>query len=100
MKFYDRIKHAIRYWLLRHLPACRNTVAVISESMDRDLTTRERLSVTLHLWVCSWCQWYLEHLVTIRETLRAQPFETDQLNPLTSLTTEARDRIKKKISGR
>ena len=99
MKFYQRIKHAIRYWLLRHLPACRQTVAVISESMDRDLTRREKLLLKLHLGVCAWCQWYLEHLVTIRETLRAQPSGADKLNSLTSLSPDARERLKKKISG-
>ena len=100
MKVYHRIKQAIRYWLLRHLPACRQTAAVISESMDRDLTTRERLLVKLHLGICAWCQWYLEHLLTIRKTLRAQPSEADEFKSLPGLSRGARERLESKISGR
>ena len=99
MKFYQRIKHAIRYWLLRHLPACRQTIAVISESMDRDLTGRKKLLLKLHFGVCAWCQWYLEHLVTIRETLRTQPSEADEFNSLPNLSPDARERLQRKISG-
>ena len=95
MRFYQRFKHTIRYWLLRHLPACRETVELISQSMDRDLTGRERLLLKLHRYVCAWCQWYFEDLFTIRETLRAQPSE---LTSLTSLSPEACERLKKKIS--
>lgn len=99
MKFYHRIKHAIRYWLLRQLPACRQTVAVISESMDRDLTRREKFLLKLHLGVCAWCQWYLEHLVTIRETLRAQPSDADEFSSFPGLSPRDRERLEKKISG-
>jgi hypothetical protein len=93
------IKHGIRYWLLRNLPACRRTVEVISDSMDRALSRRERILVKLHLWVCAWCQWYLEHQLTIRETLRAQPTEADELTCLPSLSPDARKRLKEKIRG-
>ena len=35
LKAYDKIKHAVRWWLLRRLPTCKQTVKVISESMER-----------------------------------------------------------------
>jgi hypothetical protein len=100
MRFYNRIKHAIRYWLLRKLPACRQTVSVISESMERALTVRERLLLKLHLWVCAWCQWYQEHLLTIRETLREQTTELDEFNSLPALSSDARERLKKRVSSK
>lgn len=99
MRLYPRIKHAIRYWLLRHLPACRETSAVMSESMERPLTLRERLLVKLHLGVCAWCQWYLEQLHTIRESLRARASESDEITSLHGLSSDARERLKKNVSG-
>jgi hypothetical protein len=99
MGIYFKTKHKIRFWLLRHLPACRETVAVISHSMERSLTLRERFLLKLHLWVCMWCQWYMEHLRTMREALRAQQPEKGELNSLPGLSSEARERMKRRIGG-
>lgn len=69
--------------------------------MERELTFRERFLLKLHLWVCSWCQWYMEHLLTIRETLRTQPAESPEINlsATPGLSPEARERLKRRISG-
>src|SRR5207248_3274461 len=75
--FTNRITHALRYFLLRRLPTCQQMSVVISESLERRLTLRERISLRLHLWICIWCVWYLEHLHLIRDTLRARTAQTD-----------------------
>ena len=100
MDWYEKTKHTIRFWLLRRLPACKETVAVISQSMERRLTLRERVLLKLHVWVCSWCLWYMEHLLRIRETIRSQdgtPSES-QLSVVPGLSDEARERLKRKLS--
>lgn len=100
LKAYDKLKHAIRYWLLRKLPPCQQTVQTISESMERKLTLRERVDLKLHLWICAWCQWYLEHLQLIRDTARAKGAESADLESTSpSLSAEARERIKRKLAG-
>jgi hypothetical protein len=100
MGTYDKTKHAIRFWLLRNLPACRETVAVISESMERPLTLREKFLLKLHMAVCSWCQWYMEHLLTLRETLRTQAAEPPEANfSSPGLSPEARERIRQKLKS-
>ena len=99
-KPYDKLKHAIRYWLLRKLPTCQQTVEKISESMDRELTLRERINLKLHIWICAWCQWYLEHLEIIRETARAKGAESPDLESVSpTLSAEARERIRRKLAG-
>ncbi len=45
MALYDKLKHGIRFWLLRRLPTCQQTVVTISQSMERPLTIRERVLV-------------------------------------------------------
>lgn len=99
-KSYDKLKHAIRYWLLRKLPTCQQTVEKISQSMERKLTLRERIDLKLHLWICAWCQWYLEHLQLIRDTARAKGAESPDLESMSpSLSAEARERIRRKLAG-
>ena len=97
---YNRATHALRYWFLRRLPACKQTVAVISQSMDRPLTLRERVTTKLHLWVCIWCVRYLEQLHLMRGTLRARAAKVpeDGAPTAVSLSSEARERLKRALS--
>jgi len=100
MGIYAKTKHAIRYWLLRNLPPCQEAVVVISDSMERSLTLREKFLLKLHLAVCSWCQWYMENLLMLRQTLRAQAVEPPETNfsATPGLSAEARERIKERLS--
>ena len=95
---YDKLKHAIRFWLLRRLPTCKQTVEVISQSLERPLSLRERVLLKLHLWVCLWCLWYLEHLQIMRDAMRANAAETAEIDSAITLSAEARERIKRQLS--
>lgn len=99
-KAYDNIKHSIRWWLLRRLPTCKQTVKTMSESMERRLTLRERINVKLHLWICLWCVWYIEQLQLLRTTIRSKAEQQPNLDSssLPSLSTEARERMKQNLS--
>ena len=96
------MQHAIRFWLLRRLPPCQQTVKVISQSFERPLTLRERILLKLHIWVCAWCAWYMEHLQVMRDALRAKIDPDAELSSavLPSLSSEARERIKLNIQRR
>lgn len=99
---YDRLKHAIRLFLLRRVPTCQKTVELISQSMEEPLSLRERVAVKVHLWICSWCQWYMEHLQLIRDTVRAGAAEGVDMSQSSSagLSFEARERIKRNLLER
>jgi hypothetical protein len=99
VKLYKKLKQSIRYWLLRRLPTCEQTVETISQSMERSLSLRERINLKLHLWVCAWCQWYMEHLYLIRETARAKADEPPELISGTGLSPEARERIRRRLTN-
>ena len=99
LKVYDKLKHSIRYHLMRTLPTCQQTVEKISESMERSLSLRERIKLKLHLWICVWCQWYLEHLHVIRETARAKADEPADLIPSRNLSSDARERIRRRLTN-
>lgn len=99
LKVYDKLKHSIRYYFLRTLPTCRQTVEQISQSMERSLSLRERIRLKLHLWVCVWCQWYFEQLQVMRETARAKADEPADLVSSRSLSDEARERIRRRLTN-
>ena len=94
---YKKATHALRWFLLHRLPTCKEVVGLMSQSMERPLTLRERVLLKLHLWVCVWCVWYLEQLRLMREALRARAATTGG-HPGASLSTEARERIKSALS--
>ena len=97
LKVYGKLKHSIRYFLLRRLPPCQQMVETISQSMERKLTPREDINLKLHLWICAWCQWYMEHLHVIRDAARAKAESSDLSGP--SLSREARERIKRNLTN-
>ena len=99
LKLYDKLKHSVRYSLLRTLPTCQQTVEKISQSMERSLSLRERIDLKLHLWICVWCQWYMEHLHLIRETARAKADEPPDFIAGAGLPNEARERIRRRLTN-
>jgi len=81
-------------------------VAYLSADGRKDLTINgaivsldERIKLKLHLWICSWCQWYLEHLQIIRETARAQADEPPEYTSGSGLSQEARERIRRRLTN-
>jgi len=101
MSWYDKTKRAVRFWLLRCLPGGKQTAELISQSMERPLTLRERVLLKLHLWRCMWCQRYLEQLQLMRDALRVQENENDEAEvcPTTRLSDEARERIRRSLTN-
>lgn len=100
---YDKVIHAVRYFLLRRLPTCKQMASVMSESLERPLALRERVTLKLHLWVCVWCAWYLENLRTMREALRARGARedataADDVDSAVRLSEEARERIRRALA--
>lgn len=97
---YKRATHALRYFFLRRLPTCKQTVALISQSLERPLTLRERVTTKLHLWVCIWCVRYLEQLQLMRDTMSARSTQvSDDASPNDdALSPQARERLKRALS--
>jgi hypothetical protein len=99
LKLYDKLKHAVRFWLLRTLPTCQQTVETISQSMERPLLLGERFKLKLHLWICVWCQWYMEHLQVIRDASRTGAENAPDLMTSATLSNDARERIRRRLTN-
>src|SRR4051794_28247924 len=100
---YHRAMHAVRYYLLRRLPTCKQVVPLMSQSLERRLTLRERITLKLHLWICLWCVWYLEHLHVMRDAVELRAAKVSENGSSTAsapaLSAEARERLKRALSS-
>ena len=94
---FDKVRHAIRYWLLRRLPTCQQIVPVLSESLERRLGLRERGVVKAHLLTCIWCVWYLDQIDALRGEAR-RCGEIGEPPAAHRLTEPARIRIRQHLS--
>jgi hypothetical protein len=99
LRLYEKLKHTVRFWLLRTLPTCQQTVETISQSMERRLTLSESIKLKIHFWICVWCQWYMEHLQLIRDTSRAQAGKAPDRITGATLSNEARERIRRRLNN-
>jgi len=100
LKLYSKLTHGLRYWLLKKLPTCQSMTQVMSESMERSLTVKERVLLKVHLWICIWCVWYMEHLHLMRDAirLRAEKMNDDDATASLSLSADARERMKRALN--
>ena len=49
---------------------CRQSSQIISESLDRKLTLRERFALKFHLFICNACKHFNQQLITLRLTFK------------------------------
>lgn len=50
---------------------CKQTSLLVSQSLDRPLTWRERLAVRIHLLICVYCRRFTQQLRLIRSHMQA-----------------------------
>ncbi len=72
---------------------CKQTSQLISQSLDRKLTLRERVALQLHLFVCKYCKQFSQHLQTLHVALKLMTRSVEDNN-----TIEMPATAKKRIS--
>jgi hypothetical protein len=88
-KAYQNIRLKLRRKLLSSLQPCRDVTAVMSESLERQLSLAERIKMRLHMMVCTWCKRYLEQITLMKTLFNGAPTPTQTEH----LSNEARNRI-------
>ena len=99
LRLYDKARQAVRQRLLRRLLSCKELAPVLSQSLERALTLRERVRLRLHLLVCVWCVRYLAQLRIMRASLRARAARVTDDTPAAgpALSLAARTRLKSSL---
>lgn len=75
--------------------SCKDVCYVVSESLDRKLSWRERLRVKIHLLMCAACQRMVRQMELLRTAARhCRSTDEEALHPEQgTLSKEARSRI-------
>ncbi len=75
---------------------CKETAQLISESLDRSLTLRERFVLRLHLWRCDMCSRYASQLKFLQSV--CADADPEKLLEGLELADSARERIRDRLA--
>lgn len=90
----QKLRRARNRFILRTLPPCKEIVQIVSASLDRPLTFRERAVMKLHLVACKPCVRYMEQSYFLSDAAsRLDDRLKDELFT-GRLSNDARERIK------
>jgi hypothetical protein len=101
-KAYDKLKMKATFWLARRLPPCTALLPIMSQSLERQWTLRERVVMRLHFLYCEYCERYLEQLHFMREAARlgADKIYSTVTPAAPGLSDDAAARIKRALKSR
>jgi hypothetical protein len=78
--------------------ACREVTRLVSESLDRELSLGQRMSIKMHLMMCKLCSRYNKQLAALKEAIRLHAMREEDVDFYpASLSSEARERIKQAV---
>ena len=80
--------------ILRTLPPCKEIVKIVSASLERPLTLRERFLMRLHLVACKPCVRYMEQSQFLSSAVTQMDDHLKDELFTGRLSDDARDRIK------
>lgn len=75
------------------MKSCKETSTLVTQSLDRKLTFRERAGMWLHLLVCRNCVRFMRQMHLIRAWLR----NDEEGDTQTKLDSQTRERIARKL---
>ena len=81
--------------------SCKEASRLVSESLDRELSLYQRLTLRLHLVLCYLCARYEKHLLLIRNAVSedSSSLEQSELMQEHALSAEAKGRLEKLVEG-
>ena len=95
---FQRVTKMVRRSILRTFPSCKEIVHIISASLDRPLTVRERFLMKMHLFACKPCVRYLNQSEFVSEAIRIMD-DAEKMDLFSgALSDSARTRIKAALS--
>jgi len=94
------IKNGFNKMVWRVLPGCRDITALVSRSMENDLSWREKLVLKTHLYTCIACRRYLSQLKFMREVIakREEKLEKGE-TAAPRLSADAAERLKNALKS-
>ena len=97
----EKLKWSFIFWLARRLPDCKTITPTISESIDRQISVREKITIKLHFITCDACSNYLKQVKFLRQAMQVQEkiFMDGKDISNSKMSAEAKARIKKALKS-
>ena len=89
-----KARRQVNLAILRYLPPCKEIVRIVSASLDRKLTLREKFVMKLHLFACKPCVRYFEQSQFLSNATHQLDDHLKEEMFAGRLSDEARERIK------
>ena len=98
MNPFQKANYAMMRLMVRVMPSCKDIAVLISQSMDQRLPLMKRLSIRLHVSMCSLCRRYEKQLRLLRDSAGhyANPAENEVE---ASLSPEAVERLQNALEN-
>lgn len=77
--------------------SCKETTVMVSQSLDRKLSLRERINVKLHLLICEGCRRMVKQMKLIRALSLRHHTPADSGTELQHLSEAATTRIRERL---
>ena len=95
----NKLRRRLHVAILRNFHTCKEIVPVISASLDRGLTLREKLAMELHLMVCKPCVRYLEQSKFLKTATHQLDERLGDDSRSGRLSDDARQRIRDAVKA-
>jgi len=73
---------------------CKEVSKMVSESMDRKFPLHHRILVTVHLFMCRYCNRFKKQLLILRNAVECEDIHEEDLGRSPTLSKETHERIK------
>ena len=95
----QKMLRPFRRAILRTFPSCKEIVHIISASLDRPLTLREKFLMKVHLFACKPCVRYLDQSAFVSGAIKIMNDEEKIDLFAGALSDSARSRIKSAMAA-
>ncbi len=96
---FGKMKNVFDRLVWKFLPGCRDITALVSRSLENDLSWRERMVMKTHLYTCIACQRYLAQLEFLSEVIERQEEKLAKGEYAPRLSAEASERLKNALKS-
>ena len=96
MNWFQKVGYAMMRLMARVMPSCQDISMLVSKGMDSQLPVMKRLSIRLHVSMCSLCRRYEKQLHMLREGT-GHYADPDENTVEESLSPAARDRLQRAL---
>ncbi len=96
---FGKIKNGFNRLVWKVLPSCKDITALVSRSMENDLSLREKLVMKTHLYTCIACRRYLTQVKFMGKVLQKQEQKIEQGEFAPKLSSEASERLKNALKS-